>query len=436
MSEVGTIVVGGGLSGLVRARSLAAAGQKVLLLERSAEPGGAVRSVEQDGFLLELGPNTVRPTAALLALAADLGLSDRMVFADPKLPRFVEIGGRLRKIPFPAISISAMVRAAAEPFLPRRNAPGEESAYDFIARRFGAGIARNLLEPFVSGIYAGDARRLSAEAAFPKIVALERDHGSVVRGMIGSRPKSKPAGPRPKGLLSFRGGLATLPRALAAALGSAFRPGVGVERVEPSDRGWRVFTATETLSADSVVLAGSAAATARIVRGVAPEAADALAGMPAPPLCVAHCAWPVDAFPRPVAGFGHLLAPAPGESVLGAVWSSALFSDRAPAGTVLITYFLGGRRNPDAARMDDAAIAAAVHADAARALGARVPPRLIRTTRYDAAIPQYEAGHLARLETLARTERAHRGLIFLGNYRGGIAVGDVVESAGRTGDGG
>ena len=152
MSDAGTIVVGGGLSGLVRARALAAAGKDVLLLERGAEPGGAVRSVEQDGFLLELGPNTVRPTATLLALAADLGLGDRMVFADPKLPRFVEIGGRLRKIPIPALPIAAMIRAAAEPFLPRRSAPGEESAYDFVARRFGAGIAGNLLEPFVSGI--------------------------------------------------------------------------------------------------------------------------------------------------------------------------------------------------------------------------------------------------------------------------------------------
>lgn len=424
-----TIVVGGGLSGLVRARALAAAGGDVLLLERGAEPGGAVRTVETDGFLLELGPNTVRPTASLIALAGELGLSGEMVFADPRLPRFVEIGGRLRKLPFPALSLAAMIRAAAEPFLPRRTGEGEESAYDFVARRFGTGIARRALEPFVSGIYAGDARLLSAEAAFPKIVAAEREHGSVVRGLIASRRKAAPAAPLPKGLLSFRRGLATLPRALAAGLGARFRPGVDVERVERSGGGWRVVAAGETFSADAVVLAGSAGAVAPIVAGVAPAASRALGEMAAPPLCVAHCAWPADAFARPVAGFGHLLAPAAGESVLGAVWSSALFPDRAPAGTVLITYFLGGRRNPEAARRDDAAIASAVDADARRALGARTDPRLVKITRYAAAIPQYEAGHLARLETLAAAERSLPGLAFVGNYRGGISVGDVVDNA-------
>jgi len=166
-----------------------------------------------------------------------------------------------------------------------------------------------------------------------------------------------------------------------------------------------------------------------MVAGVAPEASRALAGMAAPSLCVAHCAWPAGAFARPLSGFGHLLVPAAGEIVLGAVWTSALFPDRAPAGTVLITYFLGGRRNPGAAALDEAAIASAVDADARRALGARTPPRLVRTTRYDAAIPQYEAGHLARLEALAAAERALPGLEFIGNYRGGISVGDVVDNA-------
>jgi oxygen-dependent protoporphyrinogen oxidase len=429
MSGARTIVVGGGLSGLVRARSLAAGGGDVLLLERGPEPGGVVRTVEQEGFRLELGPNTVRPTAALVALASELGIAGEMVFADPRLPRFIEIGGRLRKIPYPALSPATLTRAAAEPFLPRRRDPGEESAYDFVARRFGAGVARHALEPFVSGIYAGDARLLSAAAAFPKLVAAEREHGSVVLGLLAPRKKDDSAAPLPKGLLSFRRGLAELPRALAAGLGARFRAGVDVERIERSGAGWRVFAGGETLPADAVVLAGSAGSAARIVAKAAPDASRALAEMAAPPLCVAHGAWPADAFARPVSGFGHLLVPVPGESVLGAVWSSALFPDRAPEGWTLITYFLGGRRNPDAAGRDDAAIAAAVDADARRALGARTPPRLVRTTRYAAAIPQYEAGHFARLEALAAAERDLPGLTFLGNYRGGISVGDVVDNA-------
>jgi oxygen-dependent protoporphyrinogen oxidase len=185
-----------------------------------------------------------------------------------------------------------------------------------------------------------------------------------------------------------------------------------------------VATAGETLPADSVVLAGSAGSVAGIVANVAPDASRALAGMAAPPLCVAHCAWPADAFPRPVSGFGHLLAPTAGESVLGAVWTSALFADRAPAGTVLITYFLGGRRHPDAAgpRLRRGR-------RRRRATGRSAPGhhRLVRTTRYAAAFPV--RGRAPRPAQTLAAERDLPGLIFLGNYRGGISVGDVVDNA-------
>jgi len=430
VSAIETVVVGGGLSGLVCAHGLVRRGSDVVVLERAAEPGGVVRTVEQDGFLLELGPNTVRPTPSLLALARELGIGDEMRFSDPRLPRFVEIGGRLRKIPFGALSPAALLRAAAEPLVRRRCAEAEETAFDFIARRFGRSIAEKLLEPFVSGIYAGDARRLSAAGAFPKIVALEREHGSVLRGFLASRKKvPAPAEPRPKGLMSFRGGLATLPRALAAALGGRFRARTEVDRIERSGDGWRIFASTGDFSARNVVVAAPAPAAARIVSAAAPEASRALAEMPAPSVCVAHCSWPEEAFPRPPAGFGHLLLPRDGEPVLGAVRSSALFPGRAPGGKVMLTFFLGGRRNPAAARLDDAAVAAAVDADARRALGAAAPPELLRTTRYAAAIPQYEAGHAARIAALEEAEKALPGLRFLGNYRGGISVGDVVENA-------
>jgi oxygen-dependent protoporphyrinogen oxidase len=405
-------------------------GEDVVVLESGASPGGVVRSVEQDGYLLELGPNTVRPTPALLDLSRELGIAEEMRFSDPALPRFVEIDGGLRKIPFGVLSPFALLRAAAEPLVRRGREIPDESAYDFTARRFGGAVAENLLEPFVSGIYAGDARRLTAADAFPKLVEMEREHGSVVGGFLRSRKKGRAAaGPRTKGLLSFRAGLGTLPRALAAALGSRFRPNVAVDRIERTGVGWRVFASDGDLSARAVTVASPAAAAARIVSAAAPEAARALAGIPSAAVCVVHCAWPSDAFARPLLGFGHLLAPRPGDPVLGAVWSSALFSGRAPDGRTLLTFFLGGRRNPDAASLDDAELLAAIDADARRALGATVPPERLRATRYGAAIPQYEAGHGARIEALASAEAGLPGLRFLGNYRGGIAVGDVVENA-------
>jgi oxygen-dependent protoporphyrinogen oxidase len=428
--NVDTIVIGGGLSGLVHAHALAREGAEVMVLEKSAEPGGVVRTVEKDGYLLELGPNTVRPTLAILLLAAELGIAEETRFSDPKLPRFVEVDGRLRSIPFGLLSPVAMLRAAAEPFVRRRAATEDESAFDFVARRFGPTIATRLLEPFVSGIYAGDARKLTAADAFGKLVDLERERGSVIGGFLKSRRDGpKPAAPKPKGLMSFASGLGTLPRALHAALGERFRGNVSVDRIERSGDRWRVVASDEDRTARRLVVASSAATAARIVAVAAPAASQALLEISSPAVCVAHGAWASDAFARSPRGFGHLLLPRRGEPVLGGVWSSALFAGRAPAGKVLMTFFLGGRRNPAAAELDDAAVAAAIEADARRALGATRSPELLRTTRYAAAIPQYEAGHGARMRTLAEAEGALPGLRFLGNYRGGVSVGDVVENA-------
>jgi len=430
MSETDTIVVGGGLSGLVYAHAAARSGTDVVVLETSAEPGGVMRTVEKDGYLLELGPNTVRPTLALLLLAAELGIVEEMRFSDPKLPRFVEVDGKLRKIPFGVLSPAAMLRAAAEPFVRRRAPAEDESAFDFVSRRFGPAIASKLLEPFVSGIYAGDARKLTAADAFGKLVELERERGSVIGGFLKSRKKApKPAVPRPKGLMSFSRGLGSLPRALSSALGGRFRGNVSVDRIERSGDRWRVFASDEDRTARRVIVASPAGTAARIVASAAPAASQALLEIPSPAVCVAHCAWPADAFPRPPRGFGHLLLPRRGEPVLGAVWSSVLFPGRAPDGKVFLTFFLGGRRNPAAADLDDVGVIAAVAADAQRALGASCPPDLVRATRYGSAIPQYEAGHGARMRALAEAEAAQPGLHFLGNYRGGISVGDVVENA-------
>ncbi len=430
MSACDTVVVGGGLAGLVYAHAAARSGKDVTVLETSAEPGGVMRTVEKDGYLLELGPNTVRPTPTLLLLAAELGISAGMRFSDPRLPRFVEVEGKLRRIPFGVLSPAAMLRAAAEPFVRRRAPAEDESAFDFVSRRFGPAIATKLLEPFVSGIYAGDARKLTAADAFGKLVDLERERGSVIGGFLKSRRKASPPGaPKPKGLMSFESGLGTLPRALRSALGERYRANVAVDRIEPASGVWRVFASDEDRTARRVIVASPAGTAARIVAAAAPAASQALLEIPSPAVCVAHCAWAANAFARPPRGFGHLLLPRRGEPVLGAVWSSALFSGRAPEGKVLLTYFLGGRRNPAAADLDDAGVSAAVAADARRALGAAPAPELLRTTRYASAIPQYEAGHGARMHALAEAEAALPGLHFLGNYRGGISVGDVVENA-------
>lgn len=329
----------------------------------------------------------------------------------------------------PLLSARGKLRLLAEPFA-RRGGDAEESVHAFFARRLGTEVADRFIEPFVGGIFAGSSRALSIAAAFPSLARWDRDHGSLLRGALAERKKTPRDRSVPRGLLSFRGGLETLPKAIASGLGRRLELETPVESVTPLPRGrWKLSTARGEREADRVVLAPPAWEAARLVRSFAPEAADALAGIPHPFLAVVHLHVSLASLPGPFHGFGHLVIPQAGPRILGAVWSSSLFSGRAPDGQGLVTVFLGGARDPEAAALSDVELTAIAARDTAAALGTREEPRPVSITRYARSIPQYTAGHLARMNALEEAEARWPGLTFLGNYRGGVAVGDVVKQA-------
>jgi oxygen-dependent protoporphyrinogen oxidase len=436
-----TVVVGAGLSGLSAAWALARGNADVAVLEASPRAGGVVRTEARGGYLLELGPNTVRPSAELWRLIEELGLAGDALLADPRATRYVDYGGTLHPLPSgPAsflgsrlLSLSGKVRLLSEPF--RRSAgPPDESVRDFARRRLGEEAADRLVEPFVAGIFAGRAARLEAASAFPRLVGWERAKGSIVRGAIASRRGVTQSPHAPKGLLSFREGLETLPRALARSLGAAFQPGREARSLEPrAGGGWTVATSAGPLETDRVLLASPAAVAARLVAGFAPGAARALEAIPHPPLAVLHLSWPEAALVRPLHGFGHLVCPSPERRILGAVWSSSLFPGRAPEGRALMTVFLGGAREPEILAQGDGQLAELAARDLEAEGLVRGSPELVLATRWERAIPQYEIGHAERLASLEAAEARFPGLRFLGNYRGGISVADVVASGLRAG---
>jgi oxygen-dependent protoporphyrinogen oxidase len=433
-----TAVIGAGMSGLVRAWDLSRRGEDVVLLESSDHVGGLVRTREVDGFLLELGPNTVRPTPELWRLVEELGLTGQALMADPKLPRYIYWKGSLHALPMSPgslvgtsiLSPGAKLRLLTEP-LRRRGTDPEESVHSFFSRRLGPEIADRFIEPFIGGIFAGSSKALAVAAAFPTMDRWEKDHGSLLRGAIAelrNRPKGSTRPPR--GLLSFREGLCALPKALAAGLGGRLLAATRVESLSPRpEGGWTLSTSKGHYDAERVVLAAPAAETARLLEPLHPEGAQALHDVPHPFLAVVHLTWPAADLARSLHGFGHLAVPEPGRRVLGAVWSSSLFPGRAPAGQALVTAFLGGARDPEAARLNDEEILDLAGREVGEVLGARSRPRVVLLTRYERAIPQYTSGHLTRMRAVAAAEERLPGLTLLGNYRGGISVGDVVKNA-------
>jgi protoporphyrinogen/coproporphyrinogen III oxidase len=405
-----------------------------MLFESSDRPGGVVRSEKVDGYLLELGPNTVRPTPVLWRLVEELGLESEALLADPRMPRYIDFGGHLHLLPTSPgaflrtglLSTRGKLRLLAEPFA-RRGDPSGETVREFFTRRLGREVADRLVEPFVSGIWAASSDRLSLEGAFPALARWEAERGSLTRGALAAR-RNAPREPaaRKRGLLSFRAGLERLPRRLAEDLGGKAHLGAAVESLRRSGHGWKLSTARENVEVERVCLAAPAAAAARLVEGFAPEAALALAEIPHPPLVVVHVSAP-DAVER--TGFGHLVVPQPARRLLGTIWSSSLFAERVPPGRALYTAFLGGARDPAAFDLTDEEVVEIVSRDLSAALETPQAFEPVRVTRYPRAIPQYDLGHLGRLEALSRAEAALPGLSFLGSYRGGISVGDVVRTA-------
>ena len=436
-----TVVVGAGLSGLAAAWTLANAGAEVLVLESAERPGGVVRSEKMEGFLLETGPNTVRPTPELWSLIEALGLGGEVLLADPRAKRYVDFEGTMHAVPMSPgqllstslLSAGAKLRLLGEPF--RRAAPvPDESVRDFVARRLGPEVADRLVEPFVAGIFAGNAGKISVSAAFPALARAEREHGSLFGALLASSRSKRSGSPAPpRGLLSFRDGLETLPRALTSGLGGRFRAATAVQSVSPRTDGWTVGTGAGQIEADRVVLAVPAPTAAALVADFAPEAASALAGIPGPPVVVLHLAWPDSALARPLEGFGHLVCNGPGRRILGAVWSSSLFPGRAPAGHALMTVFMAGARDPGAMKLSDHELTELAARDLESEGLVRAAPRVLLVTRWRHAIPQYERGHEQRIAELAAAEARWPGLHFLGNYRGGVSVGDVVRSGVEAG---
>ncbi|MCX7891442.1 MAG: protoporphyrinogen oxidase [Burkholderiales bacterium] len=446
MTDFDAVVAGAGISGLTVAWRLHRAGLRVAVLDALGRPGGAIGTARVSGALAESGPNSMLETSPLIGeLIADLGLAGERLEADPAAKkRFILRGGRLLPVPMsppaffatPLFSVATKLALLREPFIGRWRGPGEESLADFVRRRLGREFLDYAINPFVAGVYAGDPERLSVRAAFPRLAELEQKYGSLIRGaVLGARErranpeKSKQAA----GMISFREGMQTLTDAIVARL-APVETGARVSGFRREADGGFVVSASSaagpwTASARALVLAMPADATAAVLAPGAPDAAAALRAIEYPPVASVVTLYRRDRVAHPLDGFGFLVPAVERRRILGTIFSSTLFPNRAPAGHVLLTTFVGGLRQPELAREDETAIAANVRAELEALVGASGEPAMVRVTRWPRAIPQYELGHLERVERIAAVEAAQPGLFLCANWRGGISVGDCIKSA-------
>jgi oxygen-dependent protoporphyrinogen oxidase len=441
------IVIGGGMSGLTCAYRLQQAGVPVKLLESSSRAGGLVGTIHKDGFLFESGPQSFQGTAPMLELIREVGIESELQQADPKAPRYIYVHGRLQKIPMSPqalmtsslLGIKSRAKIASEPFKRTKSPTKEESVADFVRRKFGHEILEYLVAPFVSGVYAGDPEKLSLKAAFPTLEEWEREYGSVLRGAAKSRSAAeKKSGPPP--LCSFSRGMGTLMEAIASKLGDKVRRGAQVTAIgrAADNRGspYQVCFAgdgrNETLEATAVVVASPAYVASHLVATISQPLANMLSGVAYAPVAVVANGYYDRQIGEELTGFGFLAPRSERVRMLGTVWNSSLFPGRAPAGSVVITSFIGGATDPTISDHTDQEIAGIVEAENARILSITGSPVASAVWKYAKALPQYNLGHGHIVEAIRDGERLNPGLFFCGNYLEGPALGKCVENATQT----
>lgn len=443
------VIVGGGIAGLAAAQRLASRGVPFTLLERDGRLGGKIVTERVGGFLLEGGPDCfLSSKAGGVALARALGIDGLLQGTEPAHRRaYVKRGGRLYPLPdgitglVPArlgpllttrlLSPAGRIRAGCEAFIPR-GGNGDESIAQFASRRFGREAYRWVVEPLLSGVFAGDGARLSLAATFPQLSAAERDAGGVLRAAWRSRRGG--GSPSERGaFLSFPGGMEQLVRSLVARLPPlAVRTGARALAILRTGGGYRVRLEGRDIEADHVILATPAFASADLVRPIDADLAGELAAIPfvstaSVLLAYAPASGGGAALP-PFPGSGYVCPRAEGSAVVAVTWVSNKFRDRAPAGGVLVRVFLGRVGDEGWADAPDADLIAAARQEVGQSCRLEGEPLHSRIFRWPRALPQYEVGHLDRVDRIRASVRRLPGLALAGASYSGVGIPDCISS--------
>jgi len=452
------IIVGGGIAGLSAAFELHRRGISFTLLEAGSRAGGVVLSEQIDGFTIDAGPDSLlvqKPEG--IRLCEELGLKDRLVATKRPRLAYIQRDGRLHPLPAasvlgiptkwgpfirtPLFSWPGKLRMGMELAIVKRAGDDDESIGAFMERRFGTEAKEYLAEPLLAGIHAGDVDRLSLRALFPRFREVERTYGSLLRGFRKEQlrrtvpsDRAVPSDGDDGGVFrSLTGGLSDLIDALVRALpAESVRLRTPATTVSFNGSGYRVATGGGALSAESVVLASPAFATARIVRSFNLTLAELCDQVPYASTATVALAFPRSAVAHPLNGSGFVVPRAERTGLLAASWLSSKWPGRAPDDRVLMRTFIGGARDPKGFELEDGEMVALSINALRPLLGISGEPLFSRVYRWERASAQHEVGHIARLARIEEALAHHPGLFVTGSGFRGVGIPDCVADARAT----
>ncbi|MBX2992014.1 MAG: protoporphyrinogen oxidase [Bacteroidetes bacterium] len=434
------VVVGAGISGLTAAYWLHKAGIDVTVLEKNNAAGGTMRTLSEDGWLIETGPNSALETTPLFnEMFEGLGILNERLYADERSNnRYILRDGKLQALPMsPGAflgtslwSVGGKLRLLKEPFIGK--AEKEETIAEFVERRLGREFLDYAINPFVAGVYAGNPEQLSVRAAFPKLYALEEKYGGLIRGMIKGAKERKQRAEKAKDrarMFSFLNGMETFPQAIGARLGDRLRLGREVLSVSRNDNFAIALVESgreRSISADAVIVATPASTASGVIKQLGGSLSSSLNQIYYPPVAEVFLGFRREQIKRSLDGFGFLVPAKEQRKILGTIWSSVLFPGRAPEGHLAMTTFVGGSRQPELCDRDDTELVKMVTTELKALMNVAGDPVFSRIVRWPKAIPQYNLGYDKIVQEMERCEYNNPGLYFCSNFKGGIAVGDCV----------
>jgi oxygen-dependent protoporphyrinogen oxidase len=448
MSRASVAIIGGGITGLTAAFCLNRKGVPVTVYEGSRRVGGVIESIREAGYLAEFGPNTILETSPRIGqLVREAGLAGRRLDPEPKAEaRYVVRYGRPLAMPASPVGFftsqlftaKAKLALLREPFVPRRRDSKEESVAEFVIRRLGREFLDHAIDALVAGVYAGDPCKLSVAQAFPKLGQLEARYGSLIKGQIFGARERKRRGEVAKDRapkFSFDEGLQVLPDTLRERLGEAVRLGASVIglRERPARAGWTVQARQDGQEQgaehSAVIYAGTAYKLAEMpVQAQTPLSFAPFAEIRYPPVASVVLGFRRQDVAHPCQGYGMLIPRIEGFKILGTIFSSSLFPNRAPAGHLTLTSYVGGERYPELASLPPPELVALTCEDLRVLLGVKGRPAYQHVVFYPRAIPQYNLGYGRYRDLMTEIERQAPGLFFAGHYRDGISLSDSILS--------
>ncbi len=446
MSNKSVVIVGAGISGLTTAYWLNKDGFDVKILESKSDAGGAMETIREKGFLVDFGPNSGLETTPLIRKIVDeVGLSNEMIYAnDSSNKRYILKNGELHALPtsLPAFirtklfSPKAKFRVLAEPFIGKSDDGYYQSIAQFVRRRLGQEFLDYAIDPFVSGVFAGDPHKLSVKSAFPKLYRLEEVYGGLVKGLIkGAKERKKRAEQSKQSakMFSFINGMQTFPKAIASKLSDKIVYECKVQSIELRDNKWRLKYdkngKIEEINSDYILSTIPVQNAAKVFSGLDNNFQQHSDNIYYPPVMVLYLGFNKKEIGKNLDGFGYLIPSKEKKSFLGAIWTSTIFPNRCDDDKAAFTLFIGGARSPYLFDIEKEKLLGKVLSEFKNIMQIKTDPVFIKERMWQRAIPQYNLGYIEHENYFDNFEKENPGIFISGNFRGGISVGDCVKNS-------